>query len=152
MQQVTTEPARPLDTAAMPWIPTGPGKFFRPLRFTAGGWSELMRLDPGRVVAFHRHTGDLHALNVAGRRQIIGTGEVVGPGGYVYEPAGTVDTWGAVGDEPCVIHLKVVGEIEYLDEDGQVIDVVSSASQRSVYLAWCQRSGVAPDPQILAEG
>jgi hypothetical protein len=71
VQQLTTEPARPLDTAGMPWIPTGPGKSFRPLRFTEDGWSELMRLEPGSVVALHRHTGELH----------------------VYEPAGTVDTW-----------------------------------------------------------
>jgi 2,4'-dihydroxyacetophenone dioxygenase len=29
----------------------------------------------------HRHTGDLHAFNVSGTREIIGTGEIVGPGG-----------------------------------------------------------------------
>jgi len=30
----------------MPWIATGPGKAFRPLRFAADGWTELMRLEP----------------------------------------------------------------------------------------------------------
>jgi hypothetical protein len=35
MRDVTFEPARPLDTDRMPWIPTGPGKSFRPLRFAA---------------------------------------------------------------------------------------------------------------------
>jgi 2,4'-dihydroxyacetophenone dioxygenase len=64
MQQLTTEPARPLDTDGMPWIPTGPGKSFRPLRFTADGWSELMRLEAGSVVGLHRHTGELHAFNI----------------------------------------------------------------------------------------
>jgi hypothetical protein len=73
MQQLTTEPALPLDTDTMPWIPTGPGKSFRPLRFTADGWSELMRLEPGSVVALHRHTGELHAFNVSGTREILGT-------------------------------------------------------------------------------
>jgi len=110
MQQLTTEPALPLDTDAMPWIPTGPGKSFRPLRFTADGWSELMRLEPGSVVALHRHTGELHAFNVSGTREILGTGELVGPGNYVYESAGTFDTWGATSDGPCVIHLKATGE------------------------------------------
>jgi ChrR Cupin-like domain len=93
MRNMTFEPARPLDTDGMPWIPTGPGKSFRPLRFAADGWSELMRLEPGSAVAVHRHTGDVHAFNLAGTREIFGTGERVGPGNYVYEPAGTLDGW-----------------------------------------------------------
>lgn len=145
---VTIEPAYPLDTQSQPWIPTGPGKSFRPLRFTEDGWSELMRLEPGSVVALHRHTGDVHALNLSGRREIIGTGEIVGPGGYVYEPPGTVDVWGAVGDEPCVIHIKVTGDVEYLDDHGAVVDVTNSASQRAAYLAWCQQHDVTPSPQL----
>jgi len=52
MRNMTFEPARPLDTDAMPWIPTGPGKSFRPLRFAADGWSELMRLEPGGAVGW----------------------------------------------------------------------------------------------------
>jgi 2,4'-dihydroxyacetophenone dioxygenase len=149
MQQLTTEPALPLDTASMPWIPTGTGKSFRPLRFTADGWSELMRLEPGSVVALHQHTGELHAFNITGTREILGTGEIVGPGSYVYEPAGTVDTWGATADGPCVVHLAVIGTIEYFGPDGQVTETVSAASQRAIYLAWCQREGVVPDPRIL---
>ena len=53
LRPLTFEPARPLDTGAMPWMPTGPGKSFRPLRFAADGWSELMRLEPGSAVAVH---------------------------------------------------------------------------------------------------
>ena len=53
MRHMTFEPARPLDTDGMPWIPTGPGKSFRPLRFAGDGWSELMRLEPGSAVAMH---------------------------------------------------------------------------------------------------
>jgi len=32
-----SDPAFPLDTETMDWIPTGPGKSFRPLRLEAGG-------------------------------------------------------------------------------------------------------------------
>ena len=105
MRRLTFEPARPIDTDSMPWIPTGPGKSCRPLRFAADGWSELMRLEPGSAVAAHRHTGEVHAFNLAGTREIFGTGERVGPGDYVYEPAGTIDGWEAVGEEPCVVHI-----------------------------------------------
>ena len=84
-----------------------------------------------------------------GTREILGTGELVGPGGYVYEPAGTVDGWGAVGDEPCVVHIKVTGTIEYVDDDGRVIESVNADTQRAVYLAWCQDHDVRPSGQIL---
>jgi 2,4'-dihydroxyacetophenone dioxygenase len=149
MRPVITGPARPLDTDGMPWIATGPGKAFRPLRFTADGWSELMRLEPGSAVALHRHTGSVHAFNLSGTREILGTGEQVRPGNYVYEPAGTIDGWRAVGDEPCIIHIKVSGVIEYLGDDGEVTETVSAETQRAVYLAWCQEHGVRPSEQIL---
>jgi len=73
-----------LDTGSMTWIPTGPGKSFRPLRFAADGWSELMRLEPGSAVALHRHTGEVHAFNLAGTREIFGTGERARPGDDIY--------------------------------------------------------------------
>jgi hypothetical protein len=47
---------------------------------------------------------------------------------YVNEPAGTV---------------------EYFGPDGQIIETVTAASQRAVYLDWCQREGIAADPRIL---
>jgi hypothetical protein len=49
--------------------PDRAGQSFRPLRFAADG-----------------------------TREIFGSGERVGPGNYVYEPAGIIDGWGAVGD------------------------------------------------------
>ncbi len=149
MPKVTPEPALPVDTDGMPWIATGPGKSFRPLRFAADGWSELMRLEPGSSVALHRHTGEVHAFNIRGTREILGSGELVGTGGYVYEPAGTVDGWGAVGDEPCVVHIKVAGTIEYLDDNGQVIESVNAETQRAAYLAWCRDHDVHPSGRIL---
>jgi hypothetical protein len=71
MRNMTFEPARPLDTDGTPWIPTGPGKSFRPLRFAADGWSELMRLEPGSAVAVHRHTGEvIESVNAETQRAV----------------------------------------------------------------------------------
>jgi 2,4'-dihydroxyacetophenone dioxygenase len=147
----TTAPelALPLHTEDMTWIPTGEGKSFRPLRFEANGWSELMRLEPGAVVSLHRHTGDVHAYNLSGTRQILGTGELVGPGDFVYEPTGTIDSWQAIGDTTCIVHIKVVGAVEYLDADDNVTGRADSASQLASYLAWCTRQGVEPATQIV---
>jgi 2,4'-dihydroxyacetophenone dioxygenase len=108
-----------------------------------------MRLEPGSVVALHRYTGEVHAYGLSGTRQILGTGETAGPGSYAYEPAGTVDAWQTAGERPCVLHLKITGAIEYLDDSGQVTETVNSASQRAVYLRWCARAGAEPAPQVL---
>jgi hypothetical protein len=145
------EPATPLPTNDMPWIPTGPGTWFRPLRFTPAGWSELMRVAPGTAVPLHRHTGPVHAFNLAGARRILGSDELVGPGDYVYEPGGMVDGWQAVGDEPCVIHLNITGAVEYVDDAGDVVAVCDSASQRAVYLDWCGERGEEPAAQVLGD-
>jgi hypothetical protein len=75
----TPAPELALHTDGMTWIATGPGKSFRPLRFESHGWSELMRLEPGSVVALHRHTGDVHAYNLSGTRQILDSGETIAP-------------------------------------------------------------------------
>ena len=65
------------------------------------------------------------------------------------DAAGTVDGWGAVGGEPCVVYIKVAGTIEYLGENGEVIESANAQTQRAVYLAWCREHGVPPDAQIL---
>jgi 2,4'-dihydroxyacetophenone dioxygenase len=151
MHALEPEPANPLRTSEMAWIPTGPGKSFRPLRFAAEGWSELMRVEPGNGVALHRHTGEVHALNLSGTRRIMGSGEVVGPGDYVYEPGGMIDGWEAVGDEPCVVHFNIAGAVEYLDDGGQVIAVCDSTSQRAAYLGWCRERGVEPAAGVVGD-
>jgi 2,4'-dihydroxyacetophenone dioxygenase len=135
--------ATPLSSAKMPWVPTGPGKAFRPLRFWERGWSELMRLEPGAEVSLHRHTGPVDAYVIEGRR-LLSSGEVLDPGGYQYEPAGTVDAWSATGAGPCVVHLRVEGEIEYLASDGAVTSVVSAATQAAAYRSWCEANHTAP--------
>lgn len=94
-------PARFATADATPWIPSStPGKSARPLRFLAGnrGFVELLRMEPGVVMPLHRHSGEIHAFNLSGRRKLC-TGEVVGPGDYVYEPPGNVDWWKIIGDE-----------------------------------------------------
>lgn len=132
-------------TSELPWVPSGPGSAFRPLRFWAGGWSELMRLEPGVHVPLHRHTGSVDAYVLEGCR-LLSNGEVLGPGDYQHEPAGTVDTWAATGTTPCVVHLYIEGAIEYLDLTGAVTAVVSSATQASAYEAWRTERSRASSP------
>lgn len=123
----------------LPWVPLAPGFSFKLLRATSDDdvWVELLRLEPGTTISRHRHTGEVHAYTLAGHREILETGQVVGPGDYVYEPAGNVDSWRAVGDEPLVVFVTLRGAIEYLDEHGDVIRRSTAMSA-----ADCYRRGV----------
>jgi 2,4'-dihydroxyacetophenone dioxygenase len=119
-----------IDTDSLPWQPISPGFSLKVLRATTDDEARavLLRLEPGTVIQRHRQGGDVHAFHLAGRRKLLDTGEVVGPGSYVYEPAGNVDSWMAVGDEPLVVHVVVRGAVEYLDEHDQVTSRTTSAS------------------------
>lgn len=127
------------DPDSLPWIPLGPGESFKPVCFFPQdrGRVLLLRLEPGVLVPRHRHEGEVHAVNLTGRRLLIETGQVVGPGEYVFEPAGNVDSWKAVGDEPVVVHITAFGAMEYLDDDGQVLRRDTPASLLRAYERYC---------------
>jgi 2,4'-dihydroxyacetophenone dioxygenase len=141
----TFVPARAIPHRTVPWVPLGSGKSFKPLRFLREdrGFVELLRLDPGVAIPLHRHTGETHAFNLEGTREL-STGEIIGPGDYVYEPAGNVDAWKAVGDVPLVVLVVVTGAIEYLDADGAVTQRFTAETLREAYVAHCAAKGVAP--------
>src|ERR1043165_5116244 len=134
-----------MDTNSMPWIPLGPGESFKPLRFMKNdrGRVLLLRLDPGTSAARHRHLGDVDAFNVSGSREL-DTGEIVGPGGYVYEPAGNVDSWMAVGDEPVIVHIATFGPMESLGDDDQVLRRDTASSLHEIYLRYCEEHNLTP--------
>jgi quercetin dioxygenase-like cupin family protein len=142
-------PAAALDEAG-PWIPEGPGKWSRPLRFLSEGrgWVELMRLDPGVRLGWHRHTGEVHAYNLQGQRRLC-TGEIVGPGDYVHESAGNVDWWEAIGERPLVVYVVVMGSVEYLDDRGGVLRRITTADRIADWRRWCEASGA--DAEALIE-
>jgi len=137
------------------WIPEGEGKWSRPLRFLPGesGWVELMRLDPGVRLGLHRHAGLVHAYNVQGSRRLC-TGEEIAPHGYVLEPAGNVDWWEATGDEPLVVFVVVMGEVEYLGDDGRVLKRITTRDRIDDYRRHCAARGLepvlAPDDAAIA--
>lgn len=135
-----------IDSTQMAWVPLGPGISFKPLRFydNDSGYQLLLRVEPGSVVPLHRHTGDVHAFNISGTREIIGTDQIIAAGMYLYEPVGNLDSWRAIGDEPCVIHIATTGRIEYLDPNGVVVRYTDAGTARREYHDWCETNGVTP--------
>ncbi len=137
-------PARFSSAAAEQWIPSAtPGKSSRPLRFFANdrGFVELLRMEPGVVMPLHRHSGEIHAYNLTGTRKLC-TGELIGPGDYVYEPPGNVDWWKIVGDEPMIAMVIVMGTVEFLGPGGIVTARASASTQLAEYERYCRANGL----------
>jgi 2,4'-dihydroxyacetophenone dioxygenase len=136
-------PARNLSLNAVPWVPIAEGKSFKPLRFLGGnrGFVELLRLEPGTFSPLHRHTGEVHAFNLEGARELC-AGEVVGPGDYVYEPAGNTDTWKVVGDVPLVVLVVVMGAVEFIGPDNTVTDRITADRLMEMYQQHCAANGI----------
>jgi anti-sigma factor ChrR (cupin superfamily) len=122
-----------------PWVPLGPGRAFKPIRFLRDdrGYVALMSVEPGHGIPPHRHTGEVHAFNLEGFRRL-DSGEVVGPGDYVFEPAGNTDSWATEGDAPVIVLIVVNGAVEYLGPDDQVVARYSAATQETAYRRYCE--------------
>jgi 2,4'-dihydroxyacetophenone dioxygenase len=137
-------PARFVANADLPWVPSAmPGKSSKLLRVFADdrGFVELLRMEPGVSMPLHRHTGEIHAYNLSGSR-VLCTGEVIGPGDYVYEPPGNVDWWKIVGDAPMVALAIVMGTVEFLGPGGEVQARASASTQLTQYQAYCREQGL----------
>lgn len=137
-------PSGSVPAAELPWIPSDtPGKSAKPLRFldNNSGFVELLRMEPGCIMPLHRHGGEVHAYNLSGERELC-TGERIGAGDYVFEPAGNVDWWRVVGNETMIALVVVIGRVEYLHADGRVLQTIDARSQRAEYERYCQMNGM----------
>ena len=138
--------ARALERSGLAdWIPEGEGKWALPIQFLPddAGWVELMRLSPGTRLGLHRHTGEVHALTLAGERRL-NDGRVVRPADYIHEPAGNVDWWEATSAEELLVYVVVNGSVEYLGPHYTVLQRITMADRRADYRRWCETAGVLP--------
>lgn len=143
-------PARFAGATASPWVPSDtPGKSARLLRLLPDdeGFVELLRMEPGVTMPLHRHSGEIHAFNLSGLRKLC-TGEVIGPGDYVYEPQGNVDWWRVVGDETMTALVVVRGEVDFLSADGAVRYTANARTQRAELQRYCAEHGL-PLPDLV---
>ena len=123
--------------------------WMRPLCFLDHGYSLQLRVAPGVSTGRHRHTGEVNALMLAGRRRIFTTGEVLVPGDFVHEPPGNEDDWGCEGEEDCVVMISLTGRIEYLDAAGEVDHFTDTHTAQAAYLDHCARQGIPLQPELF---
>ena len=100
-------------------------------------------MEPGTEIGWHRHTGEVHAINLTGQRALH-SGEVIGPGDYVYEPQGNTDRWQAIGDDTLIVHVVVMGKVEYLNTDGSVLDRYDGHRLYESYRQYCLDQSIKP--------
>lgn len=145
---LTHLPARISRAGGSPWVPSStPGKSARLLRLLPddAGFVELLRMEPGVAMPLHRHSGAVHAYNLSGSRRLH-TGELIGPGDYVYEPPGNTDWWRVDGEETMVALVVVMGVVEFLDAQGRVRSRADAGTQRRELEQYCRDHGLAlPD-------
>ncbi len=131
----------------IPWVPQEPGRWFKPLHFftSSGTWINLVRMDPGRQIRRHVHAGgSVHAYVLAGSWRYLEHDWVAKPGSYVYEPAGGCHTLEVLREEEMITLFIVNGVIQYLDDEGNVVQQDDLHSRRSQYLDHCRSLGVEP--------
>lgn len=135
--------SKPIHTEALHWMPLSEGMWARPLRFDGEARTLQLKVAPGVTIGRHRHAGEVHAFNLSGSRRLE-SGEVAGPGAYVYEPAGNEDSWTCIGDEPCVVQITMTGRVTTLNELGEALSYTDTANLRERYLVWCSTNRFEP--------
>jgi 2,4'-dihydroxyacetophenone dioxygenase len=133
----------------MPWVPNGQGLSFKPLHFSpaAGWWVNLIRVERGGHISRHRHLAPVQGYVLQGAWRYLEHDWTAEAGSYVWEPAGDVHTLEVLGDETMITLFTVHGAIQYLDDDGNLVQQDDARSRAELYVEHCRRHGI--EPQVL---
>src|SRR5689334_18484273 len=110
----------------IPWVPFTPFsdevhmKYFRidPIR---GEPVVSMRFPPGLTLPKHYHTGTVIGHTIRGAWRYLEHDWISQPGDTVYEVAASSHTPMSVGDVEAEVFFVVVGELEFVDDDGNLL-------------------------------
>lgn len=131
----------------LPWVPNGQGLSFKPLHFSpsTGTWWNLVRVERSGVISRHLHVGGaVHGYVLQGAWRYREHDWTATPGTYVFEAPGDVHTLEVVGDETMVTLFCVEGIIQYVDDQGRVVQQDDYRSRRRLYLEHCRAHGIEP--------
>jgi 2,4'-dihydroxyacetophenone dioxygenase len=138
---------RAVSSDDLPWVPQEPGRWFKPLHFftSSGTWINLVKMEPGRQIRRHVHAGgSVHAYVLQGSWRYLEHKWVAAPGSYVFEPAGGAHTLEVLGEETMITLFIVNGVIQYLDDEGRVVQQDDLRSRQRLYLDHCRELGTEP--------
>ena len=134
--------------AEIPWVPFTPYsdevflKYFRidPVR---GEILVSMRFPAGATLPKHYHTGIVIGHTLRGAWRYLEHNWVSEAGDTVYETAASSHTPQSVGDEDAEVFFLVVGELEFVDDDGNILARENWRTSLERYNAYCDANGIA---------
>ena len=138
---------------AYPWAEVIEGMEIKVLRVDpGGGFSMMIRCQPGFQLFKHRHLGEVHGLTLTGCWQYLEYDELFRAGSYVHEEAESVHTLKIPDDarEPAVIHFVVEKGQEILADDGEIISTETGESIDAYYRAALEDLGLSAPPALGA--
>lgn len=132
---------------SVPWIPFTPYsdevelKYFKvdPIR---GEVVVAMRFPPGIKLPTHYHSGTVIGHTMKGAWRYIEHDWVSEAGDTVYETAGSTHTPESVGDEDAEAFFVVVGDLIFLDEDGNIAARENWRTAIDRYNAYCEDNDI----------
>jgi quercetin dioxygenase-like cupin family protein len=133
--------------ADLPWVPFTPYrddvflKYYRidPVR---GEILVSMKFPPGIVLPTHYHTGIVIGHTVRGAWRYVEHDWVSEAGDTVFETAGSAHTPQAVGDVESEAWFLIVGELEFVDADGNLLARENWKTSLQRYHDFCTANGV----------
>jgi 2,4'-dihydroxyacetophenone dioxygenase len=136
--------------AGDPWIPFVPYdnnvllKYFK-LDPSTGEMVLLVKAPPGTRLPKQQQSGTVIACTIKGRWKYMERDWVAEPGSIVYSGAGETNTPQALdGDEDILVLKLVIGDLVFMDDDGEVLAVENWKTGLDRYLEHCRSSGIAP--------
>jgi 2,4'-dihydroxyacetophenone dioxygenase len=131
----------------LPWVPFAPYsdevhmKYFRidPVR---GEILVSMRFPGGLRLPPHYHTGTVIAHTLRGAWTYVEHDWVSKAGDTVFESAGSLHTPESVGEEEAEVFFVVVGELLFMDEQGNIVARENWQSSLARYAAYCREHGL----------
>ena len=148
------------DTDALPWADNWAGDARIRLKLLMADiegqrFAVRMQFAPGVTVVPHKHTGEVHAMTLAGRWRYLDYPDSPDnvAGSYLFEPPGTTHTLQIDSDitEPTDVIYVIYGAMLHLDEAGAVIGVTDAESCLEEYPRLLREQG-KPVPDKIATG
>lgn len=119
-----------------PWVMEGVQYKLMSVDPRHGGFTCMLKVEPGVVAPVHQHLGGIEVLVTSG--SICYTDEDVGRSGdYIFEPAGDIHR--PVSRDGCELFCVFYGPIAGLGEDGAIVGVVDGKTM----LSMAEEHGVA---------
>lgn len=128
------------------FVPLRDGVAFRPFLFDVanGGWSSILRIDPGQQLACHYHTQPVYGYTIEGSWRYLEHDWVAHAGTFIYEPPGERHTLVAHETMGMMTFFVTRGSLIYTDAAGRQSGYEDVFSRLALARAHWERQGLDP--------